>query len=282
MTTLDRRFHPFRDDLSAEYLRGQVETERFVPGRRCQVSSDHVPLRRTPDPAAVLDTELLFGETVQLYDERNGWAWIQSEVDGYVGYAESQLLTATPLEPSHSVAVLATHLYPKPDLKAAPIGWLPMTARVNVGKGAGVYSNLTSGGWIYAAHLAPIGVHATDHCEVAQKFLDCPYLWGGKTSTGIDCSGLLQVSLARCDKEIPRDSDMQTRAGTPVKYEGDDRVLRRGDLVFWPGHAGIWIDSQSFIHANAANMLVTIEPLDRVAARIEAASGDSILCVQRI
>ena len=282
MTTLDRRLHPFREDLAAEYLRGKIEADRFVPGQRRQICGGHVPLRRSPDPAAPLDTELLFGETVRLYDERDGWSWVQSEVDGYVGYAESRMISEALLVPNHSVIVPATHLYPDPDLKSAPKDWLPMTALVNVSEGTEKYSKLASGGWIFSTHLAPINTPALDHCDVARMFLNSPYLWGGKTSAGIDCSGLLQVSLARCCKEIPRDTDMQTSSGTPVKYEGDDRVLQRGDLVFWPGHAGIWIDSQSFIHANATDMLVAIEPLDRVAARIEAASSDSILCVRRI
>jgi len=282
MTALDRRLHPFREDLAAEYLRGKIEADRFVPGQRRQVCSGHVPLRRRPDPAAPLDTELLFGETVQLYDERDGWSWVQSEVDGYVGYAESQMIAEALSVPTHSVVVPATYLYPEPDLKLAPKDLLPMIAQVNVCESTGKYSKLASGGWVFSTHLAPINTQAPDHCDVAQMFHYSPYLWGGKTSAGIDCSGLLQVSLARCCKEIPRDSDMQTGAGQPVEYDGDDRVLQRGDLVFWRGHAGIWIDPQSFIHANATDMLVMIERLDDVAARIEADSGNPIICVRRV
>ena len=282
MTTLDRRLHPFREDLAAEYLRGKIEADRFVPGKRRQICSGHVPLRRSPDPAAPLDTELLFGETVQLYDERDGWSWIQSEVDGYVGYAESRMIAEALSAPTHSVIVPATYLYPEPDLKLVPKDWLPMTALVNVCESSDKFCNLASGGWVFSSHLAPINTPAPDHCDVARMFLSSPYLWGGKTSAGIDCSGLLQVSLARCSKAIPRDSDMQTGAGRPVEYDGDDHVLQRGDLVFWRDHAGIWIDLQSFIHANATDMLVTIERLDDVAARIEADSGGSILCVRRV
>ena len=282
MTTLDRRLHPFREDLAAEYLRGKIEADRFVAGQRRQICSGHVPLRQSPNPAAPLDTELLFGETVQLYDEQDGWSWVQSEVDGYVGYAESRMIAEALSPPTHSVIVPATYLYPEPDMKLAPKEWLPMTALVNVSEGTGKYSKLAAGGWVFSTHLAPINTPAPDHCDVARMFLYSPYLWGGKTSAGIDCSGLLQISLARCCKEIPRDSDMQTDAGQPVEYNGDDRLLRRGDLVFWRSHAGIWIDPQSFIHANATDMLVTIERLDLVAARIEADSRDSILCVRRV
>jgi len=282
MTAFDKRLHPFREDLAAEYLRGKIEADRFTPGKRRQICSGHVPLRRLPDPTAPLDTELLFGETVQLYDERDGWSWVQSEVDGYVGYAESRMIAETLSIPTHSVIVPATYLYPEPDLKIAPIDWLPMTAIVNVCESTGKHCKLTSGGWIFSTHLSPINTPAPDHCDVARMFLYSPYLWGGKTTAGIDCSGLLQVSLARCCKKISRDSHMQQGAGWPVEYDGDNRVLQRGDLVFWRGHAGIWIDPQSFIHASATDMLVTIEQLDDVAARIEAASGDPILCVRRV
>ncbi len=282
MNSLDSRLHAFRADLAAEHLRGKVEARNFVTGQRRQVTCGRAALRRNPDAAAALDTELVLGETVQLYDQQGGWAWVQSEDDGYVGYTESKTLTAEPLQLTHRVAALATHLYPEPDLKSAATDWLPMTARVRVGESENGFCRLASGGWVFAGHLAAIESYASDHCEIARKFLDVPYLWGGKTSAGIDCSGLLQVSLASCGKAIPRDSDMQTSIGRAVSYEGDEGALQRGDLVFWHGHAGIWIDPQTFIHANATDMLVATEPLSRVAARIEAASGDSILCVRRI
>ncbi len=282
MNSLDSRLHAFRADLAAEHLRGKVEAKNFVVGQRRQVTCGRAALRREPDAAAVLDTELLFGEPVQLYDERDGWAWVQSEDDGYVGYTEIKTLSAEPLQPTHRVAVLATHLYPVPDLKSAATDWLPMTAWVCVCESEDSFCRLASGGWVFASHLAAIESYDSDHSEIAGKFLDVPYLWGGKTSAGIDCSGLLQVSLASCGKAIPRDSDMQTGIGQAVGYEGDEGVLQRGDLVFWHGHAGIWIDPQTFIHANATDMLVATEPLNVVTARIEAASGGTILCVRRI
>ena len=282
MNNLDSRLHAFRADLAAEHLLGKVEAKKFVAGQPRQVALGRAALRRAPEAKAPLDTELLFGERVQLYDEQDGWAWVQSESDGYVGYTESKTLSTKLLEPTHRVAELATHLYPVPDLKSAPTDWLPMTARVCVGEIEDTFCHLASGGWVYAAHLAPIDAHASDHCDIARKFLDVPYLWGGKTSAGIDCSGLLQVSLASCGKAIRRDSDMQVNAGRAVAYDGDETMLRRGDLVFWHGHAGIWIDPQTFVHANATDMLVASEPLSRVAARIEAASGDAILCMRRI
>ena len=282
MNSLDRRLHAFRPDLAAEHLQGKVEARNFVAGRSRQVTCGRAALRRQPDTAAALVSEFLFGEGVQLYDEQDGWAWVQSEDDGYVGYTESKTLSAQLLEPTHRVAVLATYLYPEPDLKSAPTDWLPLTARVRVGESQHNFCRLASGGWVFTNHLAAIESYASDHCESARKFLEVPYLWGGKTSAGIDCSGLLQVSLASCGKAIPRDSDMQTGIGRAVSYDGDEGALQRGDLVFWRGHAGIWIDPQTFIHANATDMLVATAPLSQVAAQIETASGDSILCVRRI
>ncbi len=282
MSNLDKRLHPYREDLAAMHLRDKIEAENYVVGRRFQVNCGSAPLRRLPDKKAVLDTELLFGETVILYDEDKGWAWVQSEIDGYVGYTERSGLNSEPLQSTHSVTVLASHIYPEPDLKTVPIYSLPMTARVTVNDKTNNYYKLASGGWIFAGHLEPIHIHAVDHCEIARMFLNIPYLWGGKTSVGIDCSGLLQVSLARCGKLIPRDSDMQISSGQSVLYTSDEKDLRRGDLVFWPGHAGILLESQTIIHANATEMRVTMAPLDDLVAKIEESTGDKIIAVRRV
>ena len=282
MDKLDSRLHAFRADLAAEHLRGKVKATNFAAGQRRQVTLGHVALRRAPEPNAPLDTELLFGESVQLYDDQNGWAWVQSERDGYVGYTGSESLSAKPLEATHRVSVVATHLYPLPELKSVPTDWLPMTACVCVANTESDFCELASGGWMFANHLVAIDVHAEDHCDTALMFRNAPYLWGGKTSAGIDCSGLLQVSLASCGKHIPRDTDMQKSIGKAVDYRGADEKLQRGDLVFWRGHAGIWVDQQTFIHANATDMLVATEPLSAVATRIETGSGEPILCVRRL
>ena len=279
---LDRRLHPYRPDLAAEYLRGRVEAEHFVIGRTCQIRVERAPVRTKPDTDTSLETELLFGELVQVYEEVDGWAWIQSKLDDCVGYTESTMISDEVFISTHSVSELATYLYPEPNIKSVPITLLPMTARVAVKDSTDQFCRLRSGGWVHGSHIEPISSYAVDHCAVARKFLNTPYLWGGKTNRGIDCSGLLQVSLARCGIFISRDTDLQLSVGRQVEFDGDDRMLQRGDLVFWPGHVGIWMDSKSLVHASASTMLVTIEPLHQVSTRIGLMTGQTLPRIRRV
>ena len=282
MTGLDPRIHPIRDDIAADHLRDTVSAERYVSATRKMVVPGSVPLRRAPRDTAPLDTELLSGEAVDVYEDKDGWSWLQAVTDGYVGYSPSALLGALLGPPTHSVAVLRTYMFPIPELKAPPIDMLSMNVALNVCGQNGAFDELSGGGWVYSRHLAPAGIFEADHAAVAVRFLDTPYLWGGKTSVGLDCSGLIQLSLARCGLSVSRDTDMQeTSIGEPVDFYGDESVLARGDLVFWPGHAGIWIDADQFVHANATDMMVAIAPLSELAAYIEEATGDAIRTVRR-
>jgi cell wall-associated NlpC family hydrolase len=282
MTALDPRINPYRADLAAKRLRGQVSAARFVSGTQKAVLKGSTPLRRAPAIIAALDSELLFGELVTVYEDRAGWAWLQAETDGYVGYTDSAGLGDPPGPATHSLAVLRSYVFPEPDLKKPPLDLLSMGASVAVVGEDGAYSRIASGGWVYSRHLAKFDNVEADHAEIALRFTGTPYLWGGKTSIGLDCSGLIQVALARCGQIVPRDTDMQEAAiGAAVAYTGDASVLRRGDLVFWPGHAGIWIDTDRFVHANATDMMVAVAPLSDVAAYIADATGDRISSVRR-
>ncbi len=282
MPKFDPRTNPFRSDLAAEYLREKVSAERYGSPTQKTVSVGSAPLRCAPDDAAALCTEILFGESVAIYDDKNGWAWLQAERDGYVGYAPSSSL-GDPLEAAtHTLTALRSYVFPEPDLKRPPIELLSMTAEVRICAQSGAYSELVGGGWTYTGHIASVGDFEEDHAAVASRFVGTPYLWGGKTSVGLDCSGLIQIALARCGLSVPRDTDMQEGAvGEVVDYRGDESVLTRGDIVFWPGHAGIWIDPERFVHANATDMMVAIVPLRAVAAFIEEATGDKIRAVRR-
>jgi len=283
MTKPDPRLHPYRTDLAAEQLRDMVAADRYVPGTSKTVAAGSVSLRRTPQDDAAQDTELLFGETVTVYEDKDGWSWLQAAIDGYVGYAPTEALQDKLGAATHHVAVLRSYLFSKPDLKIPPIALLSMNSAVHVIDQDGGYSAVEGGGWLYTRHLAAIDDFDTDHTKVAQRFLGAPYYWGGKTSVGLDCSGLIQVALARCGQAVPRDSDMQENAiGVALPFDGDLSVLQSGDLVYWPGHAGIWIDSNRFIHANATDMMVSIAPLEHVAAYIKEATDDDIRSVRRL
>ena len=281
--TLDPRIHAIRPDLAAEHLRDAVAAPKYATGAPRTVRTGILALRHEPAEDAPLDTELLHGETVVVYDEHNGWSWLQSETDGYVGYARSEALGPLLGPLTHRVAVLRSFVFPGPNLKTPPRDLLSLHAGIRVTGQEGGYSRLSNGGWIFSAHLSAADRFEDDHAAVALRFLGTPYLWGGRSSIGLDCSGLVQLSLARCGRRAPRDTDMQAVSiGNPVNFSGDESVLQRGDLVFWKGHAGIWIDSGHFVHANATDMMVAVGPLEAIAGRIQAAGAGPIAAVRRL
>jgi cell wall-associated NlpC family hydrolase len=276
----DPRINAYRGDLAAEQMRGLVEAERYVKGDLRQVSLPVVPLRHESRFDATLDTELLLGETVTVYDESEGWAWAQSIRDGYVGYVPSEGLSFKIIEPTHRIAVLRTYVYPEPDGKTPPLSLLSLNALITVTQRRGKFHALAGGGYIFAGHAVPIGDNARDFVAVAESFLGTPYLWGGRTSVGLDCSGLVQLSLEAAGHPAPRDADMQAgELGHAIDLRKDK--LRRGDLVFWDGHVGIMTSEKDFLHANAFHMAVEAEPFARARRRIKDV-GYEVTCVRRL
>lgn len=272
--TLDRRTHAYRDDLAAAALKGQVDVPNYAEGETFQTVAGAAQLRREPRHDSALETELLFGETVTVYEEREGWAWAQAEGDSYVGYVSSDAFARDVVEPTHRVAALRTHLYPAPDIKAPPIELLSMNARVSVDSVEGRFARLKDGRFAVAAHLAPLGVDAPDFVAVAEMFLGTPYLWGGRTSIGLDCSALVQLSLQAAGILCPRDTDMQEAAlGEALPDPNDLEAFRRGDLIFWKGHMGVMLDATRLLHANATHMATAIEPAAEAIKRIDEAEG---------
>lgn len=279
MVALDPRINPFRPELAAKHLQGEVEAKRFVEGVRHEVAEPIVGLRRTPSHEARLDTQALFGERVIVYETTDeGWAWGQLETDGYVGWLSAGALGKTGKAPTHKVSVPRTLGFPGPDIKLPPAVALPMGAQLVISKLDERFGVTASGWHLPLAHLAPLKARQPDYVAVAEEFLNAPYLWGGKTSLGIDCSGLVQVALQAAGRACPRDSDMQEMALGKLSSFGE---LRRGDLVFWKGHVAIARDGETLLHANAHAMAVAAEPASEAVARIKAA-GSEVTSIKRI
>lgn len=276
--SFDPRVTPTRADLAAAYLKGKVEAVRFKEGEPRVVIETFAPLRRAPRHDAPLDTEALHGERVTVYDiDGEGWAWGQIDCDGYVGYLPANSLVVPGAPPTHRVSAPRTFLYHEPDIKTPPLMALSFGSLVAVKREENGFA-LTERGALFAKHLSPILSADSDFVSTAQKFLGVPYLWGGKTSLGLDCSALVQLSLNAAGIECPRDSDMQEKAlGAPISSE----KIQRGDLVFWKGHVAIAFDPETLIHANAFHMAVAMEPLKDALVRSEKA-GSRVTSVKRL
>jgi cell wall-associated NlpC family hydrolase len=275
----DPRLTPARLDLAASSLRGLVPAPRYVEGRPMQVAEASAPLRRRPASDAPLETEALFGEAVTVFDEsEEGWAWVQLERDRYVGYLPFAALGRSS-EPTHRVSALRTHAYPAASVKTPPRFALSLGALVTITRFEGGFAVSADGFWLWASHLAKIGSREPDFVAVAERFLESPYLWGGRTSEGIDCSGLAQTSLTAAGIAAPRDSDMQAALGEDV---APSAPLVRGDLVFWKGHVGIMRDSQTLLHANGHHMKVISESIDEARSRISASGAGPVTGVRRV
>ncbi|CAN7638780.1 NlpC/P60 family protein [Aminobacter sp. LjRoot7] len=273
MTARDSRLHAFRPDLADARLQGEVAAERFVAGRPARISASVADVRKAPRPDAGLNTQLLFGDEVVVFEEAEGFAWLQAERDGYVGYASSGDLAARGADPTHVVTALRTFVYPGPDMKFPRSGQLSIGSQVAVTGFAETrgtrYGLLPSGEAIVLQHLAPLGTTTDDFVAVAERLIDTPYLWGGLSAFGIDCSGLVQLSMRMTGRNVLRDSDMQEASlGMPVDAGADFSGLQRGDLVFWKGHVAIMTDTENMIHANGHTMTVAREGLRQAIDRI--------------
>jgi cell wall-associated NlpC family hydrolase len=278
----DARLTPARPDLAAKYLEGKVKAARFVIGEEFEIADALAPLREAPSSDAMLLTQALMGERVTIYDRNDeGWAWGQLNSDGYVGWLPDRALAKPVATPTHKVTAIRTFAFPGPSIKLEPADTLVMGATVTVIREIGAFA-VTRDGWhLPLPHVGTIDRHADDFVGVAEQFACTPYLWGGKSSLGIDCSGLVQVSLNAAGTGCPRDSDMQQDSLGRALDASESKQLQRGDLLFWKGHVAIVRNADTIVHANAHHMATAIENTRDAIARIKA-TGSEILAIKRL
>jgi hypothetical protein len=280
---IDPRITPARHDLAAKHLAGIVDAQRFVEGKPYEIGASQAALRNAPAHDAPLLTEALKGERITIYDvSEDGWAWGQLAGDGYVGFVPAAALGACGPAATHKVSALRTFVFPGPSIKLPPVETLSFGSQLVIARIDEPFAITASGGHVPLLHLAPVETMETDFVAVAERFLGTPYLWGGKSSLGIDCSGLLQLALAACGIACPRDSDMQEQAlGRALVGPHELGQLRRGDLVFWKGHVAIVRDDARFLHANSHHMAVAFESIAPAIVRIRAIAGE-VTSVRRL
>lgn len=282
---LDPRLNAVRPDLADARLSALVAADRYVEGRRAQVRAPILPMRGRPEFSAGLVNEALHGEIVHVFEERDSWAWVQLERDGYVGYVPAAGLTSELIETTHRVGALGTFVYPEPNIKTVPVMHLSLNAEVRLVERMGLFSRIASGGYVVDRHIAVKSRPASDYAVLAERLVGTPYLWGGRSRIGLDCSGLVQIALEACGLACPRDTDMQRDAlGEPADPAEALDASIRGDLVFWHGHVGMMLDGVMLLHANGHHMSTVVEPLAQAAARISKGSpgkGD-IIAVRRL
>lgn len=279
--SLDRRRHAYRDDLAAMALKNQIDAPAYAEAAIFRVVQGNVPLRKAPDALLPYESELVFGERVDVYDIKDGWAWVQARRDGYVGYLPQSALAPATTETTHRIADLRAFVYPGPSIKATPLAFLPYGSEVTPAGQEGKFTRIETG-WVYTSHIVARAAFALDPVSEAERFLGIPYLWGGKSSLGIDCSGLVQTVCFACGIFAPRDSDMQeAELGEALDMPADPATLPRGCLLFWPGHVALAQGNGRMIHANAFHMKVQSEEIAPALARI-AAKGSVLRSVRRL
>ena len=263
--SLDPRITPLRDGIAARSLEGVVPAEVYLDPRPMVCAAPAAGVRRAADAGSEQMDQLLFGEVFEVLEEEGAFVLGQAARDGYVGFVEAAALAPLGARPTHRVAAIRTYAFAEPSIKSRALGPYSLGSLVAVEAVEGRLAKVAGAGWMTAEHLSPIGRFEDDWAAVAERYLGAPYLWGGRESLGLDCSGLVQQALFACGRACPRDADQQEQTFTPIARTD----FGRGDLVFWKGHVAIGLDATRIVHANGHHMAVAIEPLAAAIARID-------------
>jgi cell wall-associated NlpC family hydrolase len=274
----DPRTTLWRDGIAARALEGVMAAEVYLDPQAMSCAAAATAIRAAPEAGAEQMDQLLFGERFDVIEEEGAWLFGQAVRDGYVGFVEAAALRPAGAAPTHRISALRTYAFAEPSIKSRALGPYSINSLVAVEAAEGKLAKVAGAGWMAAAHLSPIGVFEDDWAAVAERFVGAPYLWGGRESLGLDCSGLVQQALFACGRACPRDTDMQEGMGRPIAAA----EFGRGDLVFWKGHVAMGLDEGLIVHANGHHRATVIEPLAEAVARISAAGAGEPTGYRRI
>jgi cell wall-associated NlpC family hydrolase len=236
--SVDLRVTPLRDGIAARGLEGVLPAEVYLDPKTLRCAAPAAAIRSAPDAASEQMDQLLFGELFDVVEEEGAFVWGQARRDGYTGFVEAAALAEPVAAPTHRIAALRTYAFAEPSIKTHAAGPYSLNSLVAVEEVEDRLAKVAGAGWMAVEHLTPIGRFERDPAAVAERYLGAPYLWGGRESLGLDCSGLVQQALLACGRACPRDADMQQALGHAIARED----FGRGDLVFWKGHVAIGLD----------------------------------------